>query len=169
MNAYEMLGKIVSAIGKFIEIEASLLDLDVNERSLTHMLALHLSNQFIEWHVDCEYNRFGDKIKRLPDVEAICSNDVAGRSIFPDIIIHRRGKTRNLLAVEFKKTSNAAPSNDIPKLKGLTKRDGDYAYKYGLRLVVDCHNRKVSVAEVYVDGSNDRVLTCSLMRQLQVE
>ena len=91
---------------------------NLNERTIAHKLAEHLQNLFPEFHVDCEYNRDVDqnsglkKINILKDrYEAVKGKTIKGISIdvsvFPDIIIHRRGtNTHNLLVVELKKTTN---------------------------------------------------------------
>lgn len=92
MNTSEILEAAASAIETFVESEHELFTVDVNERSLSARLAIHLQHRFPEWDVDCEYNRLGDRIKRLPQPGETRTDDPQGRTIYPDIIAHRRGE-----------------------------------------------------------------------------
>lgn len=140
--------RVNRAIQHLIERDAFLLVYDVNERSIAHMLALHLQQEFEDWHVDCEYNRDGPhKPKRLPRKEKIYSDDVNARTVFPDIIVHHRGERCNLLVIEIKKTTNAQSNdNDIAKLR-LFKSDMEYAFALFLRLRTDCAVDEVRIEE----------------------
>ena len=51
--------RVIAAICALYRHDRELLDVDANERSITHKLAEHLQREFPEWHVDCEYNRVG--------------------------------------------------------------------------------------------------------------
>jgi len=46
------------------EKDRDLLDIDVNERTITHKLAEYLQNQFPSYDVDCEYNRYEKDTKK---------------------------------------------------------------------------------------------------------
>lgn len=70
---------------------------DVHERSIAHRLAVHLSAVFYEWDVDVEYNRDCGDVKRIYD-----HGESREKSIFPDIIVHKRGTKDNLLVIEIK-------------------------------------------------------------------
>jgi hypothetical protein len=157
MDTLQILELAASAIETFVASEQELFTLDVNERSLTARLAIHLQHCFPEWHVDCEYNRLGDRIKRLPPPEETSTNDRQGRTIYPDIIVHRRGERANLLVIEVKKHDNDDTDRDIEKLTGLTSPDGEYAYRHGIHLIIDCAHRKVSNVMVYTGGRIDPV------------
>jgi len=109
---------------------------DSNERSITHKLAEHLSRQFPTWHVDCEYNRDGTDPKRVHmRVKQVASNDDTGETAYPDIIVHERGTSNNLLVIEAKKDSNSsdpeAIRNDKRKLCAYKRELG---YRFGLFL-----------------------------------
>jgi hypothetical protein len=100
------------ALQRLLSEDAYLFEIDVNERSLTHRLALYLGQEFPEWDVDCEYNRKGD----VPKVVATLplnptQDDEHARTVFPDIIVHHRGTRDNLLVIEAKKSSN--PEGDL--------------------------------------------------------
>ena len=49
--------RVIAAICALYRHDRELLDVDANERSITHKLAEHLQRKFPGWHVDCEYNR----------------------------------------------------------------------------------------------------------------
>ena len=94
MSDTESAIRAMAATVAFLKAEGDLLQLNANERSITHKLAEYLQREFSDWNVDCEYNRLGAAIKRLPAPEAIGSDDEDGRTIFPDIIVHRRNIKR---------------------------------------------------------------------------
>jgi hypothetical protein len=106
---------------------------DVNERSLTHRLAVHLERSLAErgsdLSVDCEYNRSGGSPKRLQHlIESFAKTatpeelvrDTKGRTVFPDIVVHKRGTDGpNVIVIEAKRTgcgsSAAAEIRSIPR------------------------------------------------------
>jgi hypothetical protein len=106
---------------------------DVNERSLSHRLAVHLEHEvrridprllgagftLQDLSVDCEYNRYGGDPKRLhPVAEGIRAEagenfdwtaDTKGRTVYPDIVVHRRGTAGpNLIVIEVSRADAAA-------------------------------------------------------------
>jgi hypothetical protein len=94
------LNRLVAALREFYAQEAFLLDNELGERALTHRLAVHLERHYPGWEVDCEYNRLGERALRLPRGTIVSTDDPLGKSIFPDIVVHRRAIPNNLLAVE---------------------------------------------------------------------
>ncbi|HWI81566.1 hypothetical protein [Ramlibacter sp.] len=114
-----------------------LLHADASERSLTHRLAVHLAGHFPGYHVDCEYNRDGFDVKRLALHERVGIDDdsLDAVTVFPDVIVHVRGRPdRNLLVVEVKKASSrVSDAYDFLKLQAF-KRDLGYAYAAHLRI-----------------------------------
>jgi len=162
----EVLRLTIEAITAFLAKESDLLDVNTNERSLTHKLAEHLGPRFPEWHVDCEYNRLEDAPKRLPPKNKVFTDDTEGRTIFPDVIVHKRQIRDNLLVIEVKKASNKNSKNDISKLEGLTRDDGCYGYVCGLHLIIDCES-KTPTGHIYVAGSYHDELSKWYCRSLQ--
>ncbi|WP_322510199.1 hypothetical protein [Anaerolinea sp.] len=101
----EVKQRVIAAIARFYRHDPELLDVDVNERSITHKLAEYLQDEFPEWHVDCEYNRFGEElieeIKKMRVYLGRSSrSDIEARTIFPDILIHRRNTPDKLIVFE---------------------------------------------------------------------
>jgi len=45
------------ALTKLLQNDSLLVELNANERSITHKLAEYLQLEFAAWNVDCEYNR----------------------------------------------------------------------------------------------------------------
>lgn len=139
MNKSQVDEKVESAINKLIEKDSHLLIIDVNERSISHRLALYLQEQFDDWDVDCEYNRNTDQTKMLnikkqiqTTVNEIQADDTEGKTVFPDIIVHIRGTNDNLLVIEMKKSSSSVSKDfDIKKLEAFADQLG---YKYRLFL-----------------------------------
>lgn len=126
---------VENALANLINEDYQLLQNDANERSITHKLAEHLRPQFPTWHIDCEYNRDGADPKRvhLSPIQ-VASDDDTGETAYPDIIVHERGTSNNLLVIEAKKDTNSsdrAVRNDKRKLGAYKKELG---YTFGLFL-----------------------------------
>lgn len=126
---------VIAAVVSLYRHDRELLEINANERSITHKLAEYLQREFPNWNVDCEYNRRGREIKRLSFEfgEEIKPDDIEAKTIFPDIIVHQRGAQLNLLIVEVKKNRGMQTTRDKEKLEAFG-RDPAYGYKYGLFL-----------------------------------
>jgi hypothetical protein len=125
IKVHERLDRAIWAFG---EHEHSLIALDPSERSLTHRLAIRIEAEFPGWDVDCEYNRAGSVPKQLARLTLVnvAPNEPDAVTVFPDIIVHRRGSDGpNLLVVEAKKaTSGTDAAYDRAKLKGYKEELG---------------------------------------------
>jgi len=101
-----------------------LLEKRASERTISHKLAEHIQKKFPGWQVDCEYNRNRKDSKRLPDYHG------KSKRVFPDIIIHKRGASDNLLIIEMKKDANKkVGKKEKDRISDFKKY---YGYKYGL-------------------------------------
>lgn len=132
--------KLHHALATMQQQDAHLLSADVNERSITHRLAMYLQAEFPDWHVDAEYNRDHDKIKRVRlATTSKETDDIDGHTVFPDIIVHRRNADENLLVIEVKKTGEVGMGKDKEKLEAYTspKNDGGLGYSYGVHVVLN--------------------------------
>lgn len=114
------------ALVDLLEHDHHLLWIDANERSVTFRFAMHLQTHLHDWQIDCEYNRDGVEPKKLghlglyPD-----SEDDEAKTVFPDVIAHRRGTKDNFLVLEFKKsTSRIDRQIDRQKLLGYKRHLG---------------------------------------------
>lgn len=145
------------SVEEFVAQESDLLRLDVHEQALTHKLAEYVQRQFPGWNVDCEYNRRAQAIKRIRRATPEGGEDEI--EIKPDIIVHKREKRENLLLIEAKKSTNKELKNDEDKLEGLTDKNGEYGYDFGLHLILDCRARRVADVIVYVSGEVDEAMT----------
>lgn len=124
------------ALERLIVEDRELFAVGVNERSITHRLALHLTPLFPRWDVDCEYNRSGENTKRLDyETTTVESDDTQAKTVYPDIIVHRRNRDENLLVVEVKKTDNdEGLKSDIDKLNRFVDQIG---YQHAAAVLVD--------------------------------
>lgn len=133
MEHSEVIRKLHSAYCRLLRNDFALLELNANERSITHKLAEYLQSEFQEWHVDCEYNRKGKLPKRLIGIkENVSTDDTCGKTVFPDIIVHHRGTNDNLLVIEAKKRGTAHGSADEEKLKAYIAEHG---YRFAFAVV----------------------------------
>lgn len=75
-NIAQILNK---AVDKLFEVNSCLLrkTYDINERTISHRLALHLNEFFSQtpYYVDIEYNRFRDKYKMNNDIGSLMSKN----------------------------------------------------------------------------------------------
>lgn len=140
MQKTEIKKRFDSVVGQFKKHDIFLLKSSANERSMTHKFAEYLQQLFPEYHVDCEYNRDGFDKKVLEaelkiKSEEISSDDEEGKTVFPDILIHKRGekgKESNMVVIEAKKvcplkSSDVGKSDKIKLRKFLQKFEYQYA------------------------------------------
>jgi len=132
MDTYLIQKAVLCAIAKLLKFDHYLLKNDLNERTISHKLACYLSDELpSDWDIDCEYNRNHDGVKRLnPNVECVTNNDTSGKTVFPDIIVHKRDTDENLLVIEIKKNANIEDERrDLNKIRSFIK---ELKYEYGL-------------------------------------
>jgi hypothetical protein len=112
------------ALKDFLVTDSQLLELSANEQAATHRIAGYLQKYFVDWHVDCEYNRKNADPKKLQ-----------GELVKPDILVHRRNTNDNLLCIEAKKAGGYL-DDDQKKLHGFTNPTGEYKYRFGLMMIL---------------------------------
>ena len=129
--------KVGKALAKLLQKDSTLFKEGVNERSVTHKLAEYLQHEFADWNVDCEYNRNLGESKRVRIPETgVKWDDLESRTVFPDIIVHKRGTKKNLLVIEAKK-SNSTVSARFDKTKLRAFLQEPFSYKFGLFIEFD--------------------------------
>jgi hypothetical protein len=157
----------------------------VGERAITHRFAVQLEKLLFEKgypnepapiSVDCEYNRrlgklkeqhvTGDlkdriqKIKKRKLEEDPVLDARYSFSVFPDIVVHQRGKNElNLLVIELKRASNSFDDElDNIKLHLFTAPDDGSGYGYILGASVIAFDndqlgeRRLHVGRLFIDG-----------------
>jgi hypothetical protein len=148
----ELRAALDKALAELCANHAHLFSVDANERSITHWLAAILARLLPGLDVDCEYNRSGELPKRLRrnGGQHVSADDSDAQSVYPDVIVHRRGPDANFLVIEAKKTTRArAVIDDIEKLKGYTEpaSAGGLGYRCGALVVFET-NRGSAEARV---------------------
>ena len=139
-------------IGKFIENDSHLLQIDSHELSLSFRIGLYLAEQFENWDVDMEYNRRGTEKKRIDR-----DNEL---SLFrPDLIVHKRNNDDyNYIVIQIKKDTYELNGDEVNKdrdyLKKLTMENGLYNYKFGILLYFYCRQQSTTrpLIEYYENG-----------------
>lgn len=119
--------RILEAANHLLKHDSYLFTCDLNERTITHKFAEHLQREFPEWEVDCEYNPDHHDPKRLnlPPHHDISSDDHHAKTVFPDIIIHKRRTDNNHIVIEVKKSSNPESDQwDMSKLAAFKEQLG---------------------------------------------
>jgi hypothetical protein len=136
---------VIHAVQTLLDRDAYLLWANVNERTITHRLAIYVEHAFPGWDVDCEYNRDGHDPKEI----ALDSDNGGehGSRVFPDVIVHKRGTANNHVVFELKKSSNPeSDERDIEKLRGYCTQLG-YHHGVFVRLIVRAEEPSVGRAE----------------------
>ena len=103
--------------------------------------------------MDCEYNGYvlGDNDKkyirilrnRIIELKKLRETDedqeILKRYVYPDIIVHKRGKDDNLLIIEIKKDSNSDIEFDREKLARYTSTEYENSlnYKFGALIIFE--------------------------------
>ena len=121
----------------------------VDERSIVFRFGYYFQTflehlrPYSDYVVDIEYNRDRSIAKR-----------VNGELKIPDLILHKRGTSDNLMVMEFKAYWNIKNldrvNDDINELKEMTDMTGDYKYKYGLFIVI---NKEKPLVTVFKNGN----------------
>ena len=141
----------------FLENDHYLLTVEANERSLTHKFAEHLQTVIgCSWNVDCEYNRYGPEIKVIDGIKEIVgcdtpTDDIKAKTVFPDIIIHKRGADGpNLVVIEAKKDANDEHRiKDVQKLQKIQTK-----YNYCFAVFIDFKTETKGIEVVFLDNKN---------------
>jgi len=145
-----------SALDSLCAVDQHLLHVNASERSMSHRLAVHLASRFPDFDVDCEYNRDGFDVKRLAlSEQPVRDDDVNAVTVFPDIVVHKRGHSKsNLLVVEMKKgSSNVSPRYDLEKLEAFRRELG---YRYSVHCTIGYGRDGSLVRRVDWAGPNER-------------
>lgn len=184
MNFKQIERRLHATLDVFRIKDFYLLKHDVSERAITHKLAEYL--QYVMGngvHVDCEYNRNiedssnSKKIHVLKSeieeinafrnrnsaIDNILGEEYIELSVFPDIIVHKRGRnSNNLLAIEVKKsTSSISRDYDFKKLECYTDKSpevNNLCYELGASILFYTGNPKYKEPEIIWFSNGKRVI-----------
>ena len=146
---FELMDIFEKAKNKFLKEEKEIIEIDINERTLSARLMFHLQTLLLneiyqenykEYSVDCEYNRRKEIVKILPkEYRELEKKD---KQIYPDIILHQRNSEKNLMIIEMKKTYSSDEGGKNEKrdrLKFLTilRKENKYKYLLGVYFEVN--------------------------------
>ena len=155
-NGNRLFETVKDAFDAFFDQHSKLLDVNANERSITHKLAEALQEAFPNMDVDCEYNRHRRLVKKIPvyQGETITPGDLEAKTVYPDIVVHTRGTDKyNILVIEVKKLTNSQRrcADDAKKLKAFT--NDEFHYQVGLYVEIDTTKKSVSKVKCYKEGN----------------
>lgn len=121
--AYEAIRRsLEDAVREALSKDWDLVALGCHEQAISHRIAVYLEHRFQGFSTDCEYNRRDSSVKRY-------TNELGEvKNMRPDIIVHKRISSINLMAVEIKANNNPDSPTDPAKLKALASQPG-YRYK----------------------------------------
>jgi hypothetical protein len=131
--------KIESACERMIAEQPCLLKRQLNERTITARLALHLQKEVgKEYFVDCEYSKMRREDSDR-DVPKALINWPDKTRVYPDIIIHKRtpDSRNNLAVIEAKwRKGDREAENETEKVRAYID-DPNLKYQYGFILILD--------------------------------
>ena len=160
---FELMDIFEKAKEKFLKEEKEIIEINVNERTLSARLMFHLQTLLLseiyqesykEYSVDCEYNRRKEIVKILPkEYRELEKKD---KQIYPDIIFHQRNNEKNLMIIEMKKTYSSdegGKNENRDRLKFLTslRKENKYKYLLGVYFEVNKFPDKCKI-EFFVKG-----------------
>lgn len=133
---------VIDALEHFYLNDRYLIDKNVHERSLTFRLGMYLQQEFSGWDVDCEYNKNCETFHENKLLSSRCvheqrfhcedCNDRKKCTVFPDIIIHKRGAEQNLLVIEAKCNANKQQIEEEKEKIEAYLNEPTLRYSYGL-------------------------------------
>lgn len=135
--------KINQIIDKFYQKDKELLEYQnqyntIAERCIAFRLGIYFQERFSEYNVDCEYNRDMSIVKTIDE-----------KKVYPDIIVHKRKTSDNLIWVEIKKEN--ARKTQIDKDRKRLKKVTVDKYKYGILIIISNSKDNVQI-EYYKNG-----------------
>lgn len=143
---------VESAINSLKVEQRDLITLDVTERAISHYLAIYIMEVFPRsYNVDVEYNRDGYDPKRL-NIEPmnLLSDEARAVTVYPDVIVHKRGRSdHNLLVLEMKKP-NGSLEYDERKLRGFRRELG---YKYAAHIIVGYDKNEIVGYPIWIEDN----------------
>jgi len=170
-----ILEKIHIALDTLISNDRYLLLNDLSERCITHKLAEHLQPLFLGYNVDCEYNKNINNAKnekRISILREELTEKMKGhlkinnnsvpfieKSVFPDIIIHKRGDcNENLCIIEAKKESSSDILNQYDEIKleayASNKYGNELKYHFGFFIEFKTGHleQKAEIIKTFING-----------------
>lgn len=178
INLENLKAMFLEANRAFLENHVILIRRKISERCLCGALMYELNKQLEKngcnnYYADIEFNRAFENtinnVKHLPDEEG------TPKRVFPDIIVHSRGKVTpdNLLALEMKKSKarREAKERDKNRLSLLTS---SYPYKYKLGVYYEINHKKRQIlVEFYKKGiktsTDSRVIEYKINEEGELE
>lgn len=160
MEDKQIIKLVLLALKELLKKDEWLLQHDLSEQSISHKLGEYLQYLFNDFNVDCEYNGNVDDpserkkiylVKELLEKQGLLKekerdeveSEIIERSVFPDIIIHRRGTNEfNLCIIEAKKSTSTVPFNyDYCKLNAYTINSTGNNLNYQIGLFIKLNTR----------------------------
>lgn len=143
MEKDDVITIIKQALQELYTKDAHLINIKASERSIVAKFACYFAHLLDtktkeeKYDVDVEYNRYDTAVKKL-----------SNGSVTIDFIVHKRGRPKNLIAIEFKTPWNESEEeieNDEYRIKELCTNK-IYNYKYGFTIVLgdDLENTDVN-------------------------
>ena len=166
---FELMDIFEKAKEKFLKEEKEIIEINVNERTLSARLMFHLQTLLLneiyqenykEYSVDCEYNRINEieyKILKVCEyIEKTKNFEEVDKKVYPDIIVHKRNENNNLIVIEMKKVNSyiKKKENDKNRLKAMTnpRKLNNFNYILGVYFEVDTIGNNNHIIEFFVNG-----------------
>lgn len=97
----DLTARLKQALATLVAQDSELLEAEASERSITNRLSWHLQPLFPDWNLDCEFNCWASPWQRKGHmIISTTSAATEARTIFPDLLIHRRRHGDRLAVIE---------------------------------------------------------------------
>lgn len=135
-----ILSKLKKALRTLENKDLYLVEKDLHERTIVCKLANYLQTEFEGLDVDVEYNKNADVSKKI--IKNSNENNDEEISVYPDIIIHKRGTSENRLIVEVKKKTNSKNREfDMYKIIQYLNPKNNLKYENGIFIDLGCNEK----------------------------
>lgn len=112
----DLTARLKQAVATMARQDAELLEAEASERSVTNRLSWHLQPLFPDWNLDCEFNCWTGPWQRKGHmIVSTTSAATEARTIFPDLMIHRRRKGDRLAVIEVTLSSQRQTRHQVIK------------------------------------------------------
>lgn len=144
LDLEEIKARVENTINSLAFKDGSLFSPLEGEHTIANKFAYWLQGEFTDWNVDTEYRHIMDGTSETAREKVaflwmrryrgriIYHDEPEERKVIPDIIIHHRGTTDNLMAIEIKKSNNRKEIEfDYEKLRAYREFE-PLRYRYAL-------------------------------------
>lgn len=164
----DLINAFKESVNELYKNDQYLIDNKLHEQSISYRIAYYIENiikknsKLQKYKIDVEYNKNLDTEKVIFQPCISCKNtsckvhvktvkNTIDKTARPDIIVHERGESNNLLIIEIKKDKKENEYDDA-KLIAFTCSQNSFKYKIGIYLNIT--KNEIDASYVYFNKGN---------------